>query len=99
MESKIQMYQTSSNTEIEVMLDKDTIWLDARLIAKLFNVQRPAIVKHINNLYKSVELSRASTCSIMEQVASAIVDRVLHHCHLLLFPGQSNRIKESGLGK
>ena len=32
-----------------------------------------------------------------EQMIGAILDRVLHHCHLLLFPGQSNRMRESGL--
>ena len=29
-----------------------------------------AIVKHINNIYKSNELDRISTCSILEQVAA-----------------------------
>ncbi len=32
-----------------------------------------------------------------EQMTGAILDRVLHHCHLLLFPGQSQRMRESGL--
>ncbi|MEW6773398.1 MAG: virulence protein RhuM/Fic/DOC family protein [Bacteroidota bacterium] len=49
---------------------KDTVWLDAHLIAILFDVQRPAIVKHIKNIYESGELSEISTCSILEQVAS-----------------------------
>ena len=35
----------------------------------LFDVQRPAIVKHIGNIYKTNELSKVSTCSILEQVA------------------------------
>ncbi len=38
-------------------------------IAHLFGVQRPAIVKHINNIYKTHELDKRSTCSILEQVA------------------------------
>jgi hypothetical protein len=33
-------------------------------------VQRPAIVKHIRNIYKSGELNEKSTCSILEQVAA-----------------------------
>ncbi len=33
-----------------------------------FDVQRPAIVKHINNIYNDEELSKESTCSILEQV-------------------------------
>ena len=72
MENKgeIILYQSKDGqTQIEVKLDKATIWLNAHIIATLFDVQRPAIVKHINNIYKSNELSKESTCSILEQVA------------------------------
>ena len=60
-----------SNGEIElkVSIENETIWLRADDIALLFDVQRPAIVKHINNIYKSGELSKEATCSILEQVA------------------------------
>jgi death-on-curing family protein len=51
-------------------LEKNTVWLDAHLIAQLFDVNRPAIVKHINNIYKTGELDKKSTCSILEQVAA-----------------------------
>ncbi len=67
---KIIIYKSSQGPEIEVKLEKDTVWLDAHLIAKLFGVNRPAIVKHIGNIYKSGELSKESTCSILEQVAA-----------------------------
>ena len=67
---EIQIYKTIKGTEIEVSLENDSIWLDAHIIATLFNVQRPAIVKHINNIYKAEELEKNSTCSILEQVAS-----------------------------
>lgn len=70
MKNKIDIYKTSSGTEIEIKLDDNTVWLDAHLIASLFDVQRPAIVKHINNIYKSEELDKSTTCSILEQVAS-----------------------------
>jgi prophage antirepressor-like protein len=55
--------------QVNVSLDKETIWLDAHQIAKIFDVNRPAIVKHINNIYKTAELEQNSTCSILEQVA------------------------------
>jgi len=60
----------SGDVRIEVKLKKETIWLDARQMARIFNVNRPAIVKHINNIYKSKELNEKSTCSKMEQVAT-----------------------------
>jgi death-on-curing family protein len=67
---EIQIYKTSNGTDIQVKLDLETVWLDAHLIASLFEVNRPAIVKHIQNIYKSGELEQESTCSILEQVAA-----------------------------
>lgn len=67
---EIEIYKTSNGTEIQVRLDNETIWLDAHLIARLFEVNRPTIVKHIQNIYKVGELDEFSTCSIMEQVAA-----------------------------
>jgi hypothetical protein len=55
---------------LEVRLEKETVWLDAHQIASLFGVKRPAVVKHINNIYKSDELNEKSTCSILEQIAA-----------------------------
>ena len=45
----------------------------------------------------NIEFSRWVNVFYDEQMTGAIIDRILHHCHLLLFPGQSNRIRESGL--
>ena len=56
------------NTKVEVILKEDNVWLNANAIANLFNVKRPAIVKHINNIYNDAELDKDSTCSILEQV-------------------------------
>lgn len=70
MENKIDIFKSTDGIEIQVKLENNTIWLDAHLIAKLFGVQRPAIVKHVGNIYKSKELNEKSTCSKMEQVAS-----------------------------
>ncbi|MDD3077905.1 MAG: RhuM family protein [Paludibacter sp.] len=69
MNNKIEIYKTTTGTEINVQLEKDTIWLGAQSIADLFGVNRPAVVKHIGNIYKSNELDKKSTCSILEQVA------------------------------
>lgn len=64
------IYKADNKIKIDVKLDQETVWLDAHKIAKLFGVNRPAIVKHINNIYKTGELSESSTCSKMEQVAA-----------------------------
>src|SRR3989344_3397499 len=67
---EIIIYKTSTGPKLEVRLEQETIWLDAHQIAKLFGVNRPAVVKHINNIYKTRELEQKSTCSILEQVAA-----------------------------
>jgi len=54
--------------EIKVAVEEDTIWLITEDIASLFGVKRPAIVKHIGNIYKDRELLQTSTCSILEQL-------------------------------
>ena len=64
------IYRSTQGPEIQVKLEKDTVWLDAHLISRLFGVNRPAVVKHINNIYKTKELDKISTCSILEQVAA-----------------------------
>ncbi len=68
---EIIIYKTPDNkVQVNVSLNKETIWLDAHKIAKIFDVNRPAIVKHINNIYKTGELNENLTCSKMEQVAA-----------------------------
>lgn len=67
---EIVIYKSPTGPEIQVKLEKNTVWLDAHLIAQLFDVNRPAIVKHINNIYKTGELDKKSTCSVLEQVAA-----------------------------
>jgi death-on-curing family protein len=68
---EIIIYQSpDKKVQVQVSLNKETFWLDAHKIAKIFDVNRPAIVKHINNIYKTGELNEKSTCSILEQVAA-----------------------------
>lgn len=66
--SEIVIYE-EGDFSIEIPLKDETIWLSAEQIASIFDVNRPAIVKHIGNIYKSEELDKNSTCSILEQVA------------------------------
>lgn len=65
----IQIYKSKDGeTQLEVQLDQENIWLSQEQIAKLFGVNRQAITKHIYNIFKTWELSKEWTCSILEQV-------------------------------
>lgn len=61
-EKNIVFYENeNNNTKVEVRLQYEDVWLNVNAIANLFNVQRPAIVKHINNIYNDEELEKNST--------------------------------------
>lgn len=67
---EIIIYQPDEETSLEVRLDDETVWLTQEQIAKLFGVKRPAVTKHIRNIYDSAELEETSVCSILEHTAS-----------------------------
>ena len=70
-ENKIVIYQTEDGqTQIDVRLENETIWLTQKQIAELFGTKRPAITKHLKNIYFSEELDEASTCSILEHMGN-----------------------------
>ena len=58
------------NLQIEVVLQDENVWLNVNAIAELFDVQRPAIYKHISNIFDEEELYEKSVCSILEYTAS-----------------------------
>ena len=68
--------------ELNVSLESETIWLRSEDIALLFDVNRPAIVKHIGNIYKTDELEDISTCSILEQVTKDGKNRKVKYYNL-----------------
>ena len=55
--------------KVEIFLRNETIWLTQEKIALLFGVQRPAITKHLKNIFDSNELNELSVSSILEQTA------------------------------
>jgi len=69
-QNEIILYQPDSTVEIEVRLENENIWLTQAQIAMLFGTQRPAITKHLNNIYKTGELDEYSTCSKMEHMGN-----------------------------
>ena len=68
--NEIILYQPDDLVRLEVRLEGETVWLTQEQIAYLFGTKRPAITKHLNNIYKSGELDRSSTCSILEHMAN-----------------------------
>ena len=68
-DQKIVIYQTEDGqTQIDVRLENETVWLTQAQMAELFQTDRTSIVRHINNIYKVEELDRESTCAKIAQV-------------------------------
>ncbi len=68
--SEILLYKTSDgNVKVEVFVHDENLWLTQDKIALLFDVQRPAITKHLKNIFESGELEEKSVSSILELTA------------------------------
>lgn len=71
MNQEIVLYTGPNGAEkVEVRMDKDTVWLTQAQIAEIFGTKRPAITKHLNNIFKSGELSEKAVRSILEHTAA-----------------------------
>ena len=66
--NEIIVYQPDETIRLEVRLENETVWLSQDQIALLFGTQRPAITKHLANIYKAGELDEKGTCSILEHM-------------------------------
>lgn len=56
--------------KVEVLLSNESIWLTQERMAQLFGVQRPAITKHLKNIFESNELQENVVCSILEHTTA-----------------------------
>ena len=52
--------------KVQVVIKDETIWCTQKAMAQLFGVQRPAITKHLGNIFKDGELDEKVVCSILE---------------------------------
>ena len=55
--------------KVDVFLKDETVWLTQKALAELFGVKRPAITKHLLNIFSTEELAEDSVCSILEHTA------------------------------
>ena len=68
-EFRFLMYQSiDEDISVNAVIRDETIWLTQKSMAKLFDVDVPAISKHLSNIYDDRELMRDSTISKMEIV-------------------------------
>ncbi len=69
-ESEIIFYkEENGSVKIQILYEGESFWMTQKKIAQLFNVQRPAITKHLKNIFESGELIEDSVSSKMEHTA------------------------------
>jgi len=68
-DGKITLYTADDGkVAISVLYDSETFWMNQKAIAELFDVNVPAVAKHLKNIYDEEELERGPTVSKMEIV-------------------------------
>jgi hypothetical protein len=64
--SQIIIYQSpDGQTQLDVQMDNQTVWLTQAQMALLFNRERSVITKHINNVFSEGELAEESNVQIL----------------------------------
>jgi hypothetical protein len=58
----------TGKVNIDVLFQNETLWLPQKKIAELFEVNIPAVSKHLDNIYLEGELEKNATVSILETV-------------------------------
>lgn len=65
------LYTTpNGDVKVEIFIQDETVWLTQEKMGLLFGVQRPAITKHLKNIFESNELNKNSVSSILEHTAT-----------------------------
>ena len=71
-QSEIILYKTEDGAvKIDTIFQNKTIWLTQKKMADLFDVERPAITKHLKNIFESGGLDDQVVVSILENTAYA----------------------------
>ena len=56
------------NFNVEVLIKDEDVWLNTKMLAQLFHIDRSGIIKHISDIYKDDELNKSSTYAKIAQV-------------------------------
>ena len=94
---EILIYQTDDGqTNIEVKIEDDTVWLTQQQMSELFQTSRTNVVEHIKHIYEEGELDEISTCRNFGQVrkeGNREVTRQIPHYNLDMIISLGYRIK------
>lgn len=97
MENNIIIYQTKDGqTDIDVRLENETVWLTIDQMADLFGKNKSTISRHIHNIYEEQELTPDSTVAkyaTVQQEGKRSVERNLEYYNLDVIISVGYRVK------
>lgn len=79
--------------EVEVKLEKETVWLNQSQMADLFGRERSVLAKHIRNIFKEGELDEAAVCAKFAQTGSDGKTYQVDHYNLDVIISVGYRVK------
>lgn len=85
MSGQIEIYQSDAGTEVQVKLEKETLWLTQRQMSELFGKDTDTIGLHLKNIYQDGELEEMATTedySVVQQEGKRRVQRTIKHYNL-----------------
>ena len=106
-ENKIIIYQTEDGqTQIDVRLENETVWLTQAQMAALFQKDRTVITRHINNVFNGGDLNREEVCAKFAHTTrhgaiegkQQIQEIVLYNLDVIISVGYRVKSKREKLG-
>ena len=75
-EGEIILYQSENSTQVEVRIEKETVWLTLNQMSELFERDKSVISRHIRNIFDENELDRNS---VVAKNATTALDGKIYH--------------------
>jgi hypothetical protein len=87
-EDKIIIYQTEDGqTQIDVRLENETVWLTQAQMANLFQKDQSVIARHIANVFKEGELEKDSNMQILHNTLSKYKPTAIYNLDVIISVG------------
>jgi hypothetical protein len=87
-EDKIIIYQTEDGqTQIDVRLENETVWLTQAQMANLFEKDQSVIARHIANVFKEGELEKESNMQILHNTLSKYKPTAIYNLDVIISVG------------
>lgn len=97
--SSIVLYTTDDgNTQLEVKLEKDTVWLTQSQMAELFDKDQSVIARHIKNAFNEGEVNEKSNMQILHNTQYKYRPTKIYNLDVIISVGKPEGCHLSQMG-